>query len=93
MPRPRPLPLSIVISPPAYTQLFLVSEAPKVKVVKKYESKTELDEYKTDEQKKEEVGVISIFFYLGYELPIYKPTGYKLPVYKPTFISPLKTPL
>ena len=61
-----------------------MSEAPKVKVVKKYESKTELDEYKTDEQKKEEVGVISTFFYLGYELPIYKPTGYKLHVYKPS---------
>ena len=35
--------------------MFLVSEAPKVEVVKKYESRTELDEYKTDEQRKEEV--------------------------------------
>lgn len=29
---------------------------PKVEIVKKYESRTELEEYKTDEQKKEEVG-------------------------------------
>jgi hypothetical protein len=32
-----------------------VSEAPKVEVVKKYHSHVELEEYKTDEQKKEEV--------------------------------------
>ena len=34
---------------------FAVSEAPKVEVVKKYHSHVELEEYKTDEQKKEEV--------------------------------------
>lgn len=37
-----------------------VSEAPKVEVVKKYESRVELEEYKTDEQKKEEVLVVYV---------------------------------
>ncbi|XP_028401542.1 coronin-7-like [Dendronephthya gigantea] len=33
----------------------LLSEAPKIEVVKKYQSNVELEEYKTDEQKKEEL--------------------------------------
>lgn len=37
----------------------VVSEAPKVEVVKKYESHAELNEYKTDEQRKEEVCILS----------------------------------
>lgn len=37
------------------TDMKLLSEAPKVEVVKKYESQTELGEYKTDQQKKEEL--------------------------------------
>lgn len=38
-----------------------MSEAPKVEVVKKYHSQVELDEYKTDEQRKDEVGSFVCF--------------------------------